>query len=112
MTKDRVAIINGVTAETARRDARSIRRKLDGAQAHLLRARGRYEARRVIRGADLAACRLGAARFAVFALAPRALAVIVVRSGLLEILPALATFAGALVHRRRRDSCSPSAVSW
>ena len=38
-----------------------------------------------------------ARRFALFALVAALLAVIVVRSGLLEIVPALATFAGALV---------------
>jgi uncharacterized protein (DUF1499 family) len=40
---------------------------------------------------------LWARRFAIFALAAALLSVVVVRSGLLEIVPALATFAGALV---------------
>jgi cytochrome c biogenesis factor len=50
-------------------------------------------------------------RLALFAIVVAALSVIIVRSGLLELVPALATFAAALVFAGL-SICSLSRLSW
>ncbi len=54
-------------------------------------------ARRRIADDPVSRLAIWARRFAFFSLAATVLAVLIVRSGLLEVMPALATFAGALL---------------
>jgi uncharacterized protein (DUF1499 family) len=68
---------------------------MGGAQAHLRRAVAM--ARRRIAEEPASRLAVWARRFALFSLTASVLAVIIVRSGLLEIVPALATFAAALL---------------
>ena len=68
------------------------------------------------RGADIAdepTSRLAiwARRLALFSLAVTVLSIVIVRSGLLEIVPALATFAAALMFAALGACCSRSAPS-
>ena len=94
-TKDRVAAINAAADRAAGRDPAAARRRPNGPRSRA--SADRCMARR--RFADEPTSRLAiwARRCAFFALAATVLSILIVRSGILEIVPALATFAGALV---------------
>ena len=93
-TKDRVAAIKrdgaaGADQTVARQD------RMDGCKAHLLRIPRLHMLRRYAYEQQTSQLAIWARRMALFSLAATVLAIIIVRSGLLEIRPAITTFAGA-----------------
>ena len=69
-------------------------------------------ARRYIAEEPTSRLAIWARRMALFSLAAALLSIVIVRSGLLEIRPALATFGGALGAVRWSRCCSRSRPSW